>query len=142
MPVNQKNCRELQVAAAFTSVMEELVEERIKFSLSILNHVPILAFPVCCWALLQYQKGRDWPVTLPVNMGSSQRSASTHTCRQCRGGDGLSPRPLFLDFDCSHQITSNTFYLVNMFIYQSRIHKLTCKGKLQRFGLWGRITLW
>lgn len=78
MPVNQRNCRELQVAAAFTSVMEELVEERIKFSLSILNHVPILAFPVCCWALLQYQKGRDWPVTLPVNMGSSPRSASTH----------------------------------------------------------------
>lgn len=68
MLVNQKNCRELQVAAAFTSVMEELVEEGIKFSLSILNHVPILAFPVCCWALLQYQKGRDWPVTLPVNV--------------------------------------------------------------------------
>lgn len=68
MPVNQKNCRELQVAAAFTSVMEELVEEGIKFSLSILNHVPILAFPVCCWALLQYQKGRDWPVMLPVNV--------------------------------------------------------------------------
>lgn len=55
---------------------------------------------------------------------ASQRSASTHTCRQCRGGDGLSPRPLFLDFDCSHQITSNTFYLVN----KSHIHKLTCKA--------------